>query len=59
MLNLPIFRWGKPYTSLEQDSVVHFISGETLAKVSLANPGIIGRDMHPLVLESLYMAPPP
>src|SRR5437867_3293512 len=45
MLNLPILRWGEPYTSLEQDSVVHFISGETLAKVSQANAGLLGRDM--------------
>src|SRR3954469_10560820 len=45
MLNLPIFRWGQPYTSLEQDGVVHFITGETLAKVSQANPGLLGRDM--------------
>ncbi len=45
MLNLPILRWGKPYTSLEQDTVVHFITGEALAKVSLTNTGIIGRDM--------------
>ena len=27
MLNLPILRWGTPYTSLEQDEVVHFLSG--------------------------------
>jgi acyl-CoA reductase-like NAD-dependent aldehyde dehydrogenase len=45
MLNLPILRWGKPYTSLEQDTVVHFITGEVLAKVSLTNTGIIGKDM--------------
>src|SRR5437867_3418953 len=45
MLNLPILRWGEPYTSLEQDSVVHFMSGETLAKVSQANAGLLGRDM--------------
>src|ERR1700681_1688215 len=45
MLNLPILRWGQPYTSLEQDSVVHFITGETLAKVSPANTGLLSRDM--------------
>src|ERR1700681_2683969 len=45
MLNLPILRWGQPYTSLEQDSVVHFITGETLAKVSQANTGLLSRDM--------------
>jgi acyl-CoA reductase-like NAD-dependent aldehyde dehydrogenase len=45
MLNLPILRWGQPYTSLEQDSVVHFLTGETLAKVSQANAGLLGRDL--------------
>jgi acyl-CoA reductase-like NAD-dependent aldehyde dehydrogenase len=45
MLNLPILRWGRPYTSLEQDTVSHFITGETLAKVSQANTGLLGRDM--------------
>src|SRR6266404_6144051 len=45
MLNLPILRWGQPYTSLEQDAVNHFITGETLAKVSQANTGLLGRDM--------------
>ncbi|MBI4326925.1 MAG: aldehyde dehydrogenase [Chloroflexi bacterium] len=45
MVNIPILRWGQPYTSLELDQVVHFITGETLAKVSQANPGLLGRDM--------------
>src|SRR5215471_11964129 len=45
MLNLPILRWGRAYTSLEQDQVVHFLTGETLARVSQANTGLIGRDM--------------
>lgn len=45
MLNLPILRWGQPYTSLEQDQVIHFLTGETLARVSQANPGLLGRDM--------------
>ncbi len=45
MLHLPILRWGRAYTSLEQDTVVHFLTGETLARVSQANTGLIGRDM--------------
>src|SRR5579864_8137321 len=45
MLNLPILRWGRAYTSLEQDQVVHFLTGETLARVSQANTGLLGRDM--------------
>ncbi len=45
MLNIPILRWGQPYTSLETDTVVHFDTGEVLAKVSRANGGLIERDM--------------
>ncbi len=45
MVNIPILRWGQPYTSLELDQVVHFITGGTLAKVSQANPGLLSRDM--------------
>ena len=45
ILNIPILRWGKPYTSLDAEDVVHFITGETLARVSQANTGLLGRDM--------------
>jgi acyl-CoA reductase-like NAD-dependent aldehyde dehydrogenase len=45
VLNIPVMRWGKPYESLEVDEVVHFRTGEAMAKVSQANGGIIQRDM--------------
>ena len=45
MLNSPILRWGQPYTSLDQDEIVHFITGESLARVSQANTGLLGRDI--------------
>jgi len=45
VINIPALRWGKPYESLETDEVVHFITGEPMAKVSQANPGLLGRDM--------------
>ena len=45
MINIPVLRWGKPYPSLETETIVHFDTGEELAKVSQANPGIIQRDM--------------
>ncbi|HET6883518.1 MAG TPA: aldehyde dehydrogenase family protein [Pirellulales bacterium] len=45
MLNLPVLRWGKPYESLENDTVVHFITGEPIAKVAQANAGLLQRDM--------------
>ncbi len=44
VLNIPILRWGQPYTSLDTEDVVHFITGEKLASVSQANTGLLGRD---------------
>lgn len=45
MLNIPVLRWGKPYDSLETDTVLHHATGEPIAVVSQANAGIIQRDM--------------
>src|ERR1044072_928241 len=45
MVKIPVLRWGQPYESLELDKVVHFVTGETLAEVSQANPGLLARDM--------------
>ncbi|HEY7500143.1 MAG TPA: aldehyde dehydrogenase family protein [Vicinamibacterales bacterium] len=45
MLQIPILRWGQPYTSMEVDDVVHFSTGEPIARVSRSNGGLIGRDM--------------
>jgi acyl-CoA reductase-like NAD-dependent aldehyde dehydrogenase len=45
MLNIPILRWGQPYTSIEVDEVVHFATGEPIARVSRANGGLIQRDI--------------
>ncbi|MFV2065820.1 MAG: aldehyde dehydrogenase family protein [Pirellulales bacterium] len=44
MIHLPILRWGKPHESLEADEVVHFVTGEPIARVSQALAGIVGRD---------------
>jgi acyl-CoA reductase-like NAD-dependent aldehyde dehydrogenase len=44
MLQLPVLRWGEPYTSMEVDEVVHFSTGEPIARVSRANGGLIQRD---------------
>src|SRR5713101_631177 len=46
MVNIPVLRWGRPYTSLEVDNVIHFVTGETLAKVSQAIPGLLAKDIH-------------
>ena len=45
MIQLPVLRWGQPYTSMDVDDVVHFQDGEPIAKVSRANGGMIQRDM--------------
>lgn len=45
MVKIPVLRWGQPYESLDADQVVHFITGEPLAKVSQANPGLLAKDM--------------
>src|SRR2546426_5149680 len=45
MLKIPVLRWGRPYESLDHDNVVHFVTGETLAQVGQANPGLLAKDM--------------
>src|SRR5881394_3403399 len=45
MVNIPVVRWGRPYTSLEVDKVMHFVTGEPLANVSQANPGLLAKDI--------------
>src|SRR5262249_55658185 len=45
MVKIPILRWGQQYESLELDNVVHFGTGETLAQVGQANPGLLAKDM--------------
>jgi len=50
--HIPILRFGKAYTSLDTAQVTRLQGGEVAAKVSLANPGLIRRDLsqagHPL-----------
>ncbi len=45
MITLHPLRWGKPYESLEYNDVVHFDTGEPIAKVGLVGGGIVGRDL--------------
>ena len=45
MISFPILRWGSPYKSLELNQVVRFDTGEPVAEVSQANPGLVARDM--------------
>ena len=45
MLEIPVIRWGKPYESLDKQDVVHFESGEALARLHQSNGGIIKLDL--------------
>ena len=45
MVKLPVLRWGQPYESLELDNVIHYVTGETLARVSQANAGLLAKDI--------------
>ena len=56
MLHIPILRAGTPYQSLNRFEVNHFISGEPLATVSLANPGLIARDLNQMAASQRSLA---
>lgn len=43
--HLPILRWGRPYRSLSRITLSHVVTGEPIAEVSQANPGLIARDL--------------
>jgi acyl-CoA reductase-like NAD-dependent aldehyde dehydrogenase len=45
MISISALRWGQPYSSMDVDTVAHFLTGEPIAKVSRANAGLIQRDM--------------
>jgi hypothetical protein len=45
MIHLPILRWGVPYQSVDRVVVPHFRTREPFVSVSLANPGLIRRDL--------------
>jgi acyl-CoA reductase-like NAD-dependent aldehyde dehydrogenase len=45
MLELPILRAGRPYRSLDGTLLKHVRTGEPVVRVSLANRGLIARDM--------------
>ncbi|MFV1966768.1 MAG: aldehyde dehydrogenase family protein [Pirellulaceae bacterium] len=45
MLNIPVIRWGQPYESLETEEIVHFSTGEPIARIGQANAGLVRRDL--------------
>jgi len=44
-MHLPAYRFGKPYESLERETLVHFLTGEPVAEVSQVGGAIVGRDL--------------
>lgn len=45
MLHLPILRNGRPYESIDKIEIVHHATGDPVARVSMANSGLISRDI--------------
>jgi acyl-CoA reductase-like NAD-dependent aldehyde dehydrogenase len=45
VIHLQPLRWGKPYKSLEIQDVVHFDTGEPIAKIGQVNGGMVQMDM--------------
>ena len=45
MVHLPILRWGCPYRSLDVQPIADVITGEPIATISTANPGLVQRDL--------------
>lgn len=59
MIEIPILRHGRPYTSIDTVDLVHHATGQPVARVSQANSGLIVRDIHRLddrVLERFPVA---
>jgi acyl-CoA reductase-like NAD-dependent aldehyde dehydrogenase len=44
VLQLPAIRWGETYQSLEAEEILHFLTGEVVARVSSVGAGIVKRD---------------
>ena len=44
-MHLPAYRFGKPYESLERETLVHFLTGEKIAEVSQVGGAIVSRDL--------------
>ena len=59
MLHIPILRWGTPYKSVDRAIVPHFRTREPFVEMSLANVGIIRRDLlrQPAARERLAAIP--
>jgi hypothetical protein len=45
MLTIQPLRWGKPYNSLDTFDVIHFDTGEAIAKIGQVTGGMVQLDM--------------
>lgn len=45
MLHVPLLRQGRPYRSVDTTTLPHFRTGEPVAELSLANAGLVRRDL--------------
>jgi acyl-CoA reductase-like NAD-dependent aldehyde dehydrogenase len=45
MIDVPILRGGQPYHSMEKVELRDYATGELVARLSIANPGLISRDL--------------
>jgi hypothetical protein len=45
MLHIPILRHGRPYRSIDVTTLVHHATGDPVAQMSIANAGLITRDI--------------
>jgi len=45
MFHIPLLRGGRPYRSLDVKPLRDFRTGETIAEISQANPGLIAKDL--------------
>ncbi len=46
MIHIPVLRHGKAYESVDKIQLVHHATGESVASVSQANPGMVVRDIN-------------
>ena len=45
MIDIPILRRGAPYRSLTTKTLTHIATGEPVAEMHMANPGLIAKDL--------------
>lgn len=57
MVSIPILRHGRPYESIEKLELLHHATGEPVARVSVANSGMLARDISRMQADVLEKLP--